>query len=44
MRIADFVNERIYDITNWTITDRKVGVARGKYCLQGTRLEFPLSL
>ncbi len=30
MRISDRVTERIYDVTNWTITERKVGTAGGK--------------
>jgi hypothetical protein len=25
MRITDGVTERIYDVKNWTITERKVG-------------------
>jgi hypothetical protein len=30
MRISDGVSERIYDVTNWSITDRKVTAERGK--------------
>ena len=30
MRISDGVSERIYDITNWTITDRKISAGSGK--------------
>lgn len=30
MRISDGVTERLYDVKNWTITERKVGAAGGK--------------